>query len=117
MTFPVNQTPDRPVHILCNIPTELTHVMEFLLNRQVIFTDFRKLKRSFVVCPLLVHNLYKNSLVLHCGVVVVSVFLGYDDVELGCAFILKGLKFERKLYTQTNQPTRCINLSDLLPVV
>jgi hypothetical protein len=96
--FSVNQTPDRPVHILCDIPTELTHAVEFSLNRPVIFTDFRNLRCSLVVYPLMVYNLYKNSLGLHSGVVAVSVFLGYDDVKLDSAIILKGLKFERNLY-------------------
>jgi hypothetical protein len=48
----VNQTPDRPVHIPYNIPTELTHVVEFSMKHPVIFTDFRKLRSSLVVHPL-----------------------------------------------------------------
>jgi len=46
----------------------------------------------------MVYNLYKNRLGLHSGVVAVSVFLGYEDMELDSAFILKGMKFERNLY-------------------
>jgi hypothetical protein len=94
----LNQSPDRPVHILCNTPTELTHVVEYSLNCTDIFPDLRKLRSSLVVYPLMIYNLYKNNLGLHSGVVAVSVFLGYEDVELGSAFILEGLKFERNLY-------------------
>ena len=51
-----------------------------------------------MVYPLMVYNLYKNRLGLQSGVVAVSVFLGYEDMELDSAFILKGMKFERNLY-------------------
>jgi len=51
-----------------------------------------------VVYPLMVNILYKISLGLHSGVVAVSVFLGYNDVELHSAFTLEGLKFEGNLY-------------------
>lgn len=74
--LPVNQTPDRPFPILCNIPTELTNVFEFSPNRPVNSTDFRKLRSSLLVYPLMVYTLYKNSLGLHRGVVAVSVFWG-----------------------------------------
>ena len=53
---------------------------------------------SPVVYPLTVNILYKNSLGLRSGVVVVSVFLGYEDVEFGSAFTLEGLKFHKNLY-------------------
>jgi hypothetical protein len=112
----VNQTPHRPVHILCNMPPELTPVFEFSLNRPVTFTDFMKLRRSLVVYPLKVYNSYKNSLGLHSGVAAVSVVLGYGGVELGSAYILKGLNFERNSYNICENRSKNLSVPLFLPI-